>query len=227
MAQTSVGELRAQRRLKGHHGYVESLLAKPPGELLPYRRLRIGRLMDQYDIDDLEEQYELCSMAINNKWGYARAAGWIIASKLCRSENWRVLKMYLTDKRMGLYRMNDEEYREATSEMHKEWKLRGSLTKNGDVRHVDVAPYLYIHNLVGRGKWRPKHSIAEDARLRLSSCLERRKRSLDTGEMLRTEYLKMRKKFITRLVNMSKHRITRTQMNLEEYKGAIFRNIIL
>lgn len=66
--------------------------------------------------------------------------------------------------------------------------------------------------------------MEEDAALRLNSCFTRKKRDIGTGEMDRSLYLSMRKKFIRALVEQSAKRIVKSQMTLKEYKEQIFRH---
>ena len=42
----------------GHFGSLEKELPEPPNELRPHRRLRLSRLLDQYEIDELVTQQE-------------------------------------------------------------------------------------------------------------------------------------------------------------------------
>lgn len=133
-----------------HHGFIETLLTAPPSELLPYRRLRISRYLDAIDGDDLCEQYELCNLAIDNKWGYGRAVAWVLAGRLCRGEVWQKLKMIMYQQK--LFSLSDEEYKTVTSDMRKEWKLNGRMNATEKQDHAEITDYLYLHNLIGRGK---------------------------------------------------------------------------
>lgn len=68
-----------------------------------------------------------------------------------------------------------------------------------------------------------KKSYDEDAKERLSSSVDRKKRDDSTAEMSRESFLDLMKEFIRELVRSTAGRISRDQCTFEEFKRAIYK----
>ena len=212
-----------QRQTVGHHGYLEKWLEKPHSQILPYRRLRVSRLLDELSGPEIERAYYILIYAIKSCWSYGRTCSYVLASVLLPREKWNALLSVLEQDKRKLLEVSDESYRDFASRLHDEWKLNGKtdfmLGKNSE----EVPMYLYLHNLLGRGNFPLKRSFEEDSRERLYSSVGRKRRDSTTGKMTRESFEELQNGFIRELVKSAAGKITRDQCTLEEFQKTILK----
>eukprot|EP00971_Amphidinium_carterae_P171315 3395983-Amphidinium_carterae.1 len=95
-----MAEYLKMRRQHGHYGFVESHLRPPESRFLPFRRVRLGRLLDAAEREGLEIPWHIISAPEEYDWGYARCTNSVAAYMLCGERNWSFISHQWEDNDM-------------------------------------------------------------------------------------------------------------------------------
>eukprot|EP00971_Amphidinium_carterae_P191360 3796891-Amphidinium_carterae.1 len=62
--------LLQRRSVVGRYGFIENIVPKPAKLILPFRRIRLGRLLDESSGDELEVSLHVVLEGVRWRWGY-------------------------------------------------------------------------------------------------------------------------------------------------------------